>query len=290
MFTGLAKAGGLRSNIGIVSLENLRVGKTYSIFHLASQPLRVANISGHTVKLKIEVGYPEPHRLVQGYEVIPDISWVKLEKSEFVLEPGQTAVADFTISIPNDDTYVGKKYQFYIWSRVVEMPGVGGMPVFPAVKGFVCFTIAPIKAGISDEKAEEIRANLAFSVTPYQMVVSGVEVGKKYDIAELSGKHFKLINPNDETFTYKMEVIPVRNSMLRLAPGYEDCPDPSFLGVDEPVFEVEGNSIKTKKVYIEFPKEDKYRNQKYDFIIYTYVLNQKIISGVYSEVLVTTNP
>jgi len=288
MFTGLAKGVGLRSNFGMLGLENLRIGKTYSIFNLTSQPLKVVNTTDKTVDLEIEVGYPDTYQLRNGYEAIPDISWVKLEKSEFRLEPGQIAVADFNISVPNDDKYVNKRYQFYIWSHVVKI--LEGGNLFPGVKGFVCFTIAPVKAGISDEEAEEIKANLMFSVVPYQVTVSGIEVGKKYDIAELTGKDFRLINPNDETFSYKMEVIPVRQSLMKLAPGYQDCPDPSFLIIDEPVFEVKGNSIKKKKIYLQFPKEDKYRNQKYDFIIYTYVLNQKIISGLYSEVLVIINP
>lgn len=292
MFSGLARAGGLRSNFGVLFLENLRVGRTYSILNLASEPLRVVNTTNNTVELKIEIGYPSPSDLRRSYEVIPSTSWIKLEKDEFTLEPGQMAVADFTISIPNDEKYIDKSYQFFVWSHVERLLGErkGGTHILPGVKGFICFTVAPIKPGVSDKEAEEIRANLGFNVTPNRITVTGIEVGKKYDIGKLIGKDFRLINPNDETFTYKMEPITVARSMMNLVPGYGDCPDPSFLIIDEPVFEVEGNSIKKKKIYIQFPKEDKYRNKKYEFIIYTYVLNQKIISGVYSDVFVITNP
>lgn len=288
MFCGLAKGGGLRSNFGVLILENLRIGRTYSVFDLASEPLKVVNTSDSTVELKIELGYPAVHELKPGFEVIPDTSWVKLEKSEFTLEPGQTAVADFTVSIPNDEKYINQRYQFFIWSHVVNIHGGGN--IFPAVMGFVCFTVAPVKAGVSDEEAEKIKANLSFSVLPHRITLSRIEVGKKYDIADLTGNDFKLINPNDETFTYKMEPITVSRSMLNLAQGYEDCPDPSFIMIDKPVFEVKGNSIEKKKIYIQFPKEDKYRHRRYEFIIYTYVLNQKIISGVYSDIFVITNP
>lgn len=291
VFNGLARGGGLKSNYGMLFLENLRVGRTYSILNLASQPLKVVNTTDYTVELKIETGYPAAFKLMRGYEVIPSTSWIILEKTEFRLEPGQTAIADFTISIPNDDKYVNKRYQFFIKSRVARKLGIGGGAVMlPAVKGFICFTIAPVKAGVPDEEVEEIRANLTFSVIPHRIRLKGIKVGKRYDIAKLIGKDLRLINPNDETFTYKMEPITVRKSMMNIERGYKDCPNPSFLIIDEPVFEVEENSIKKKKIYIQFPKEDKYRNQKYEFVIYTYVLNQKIISGVYSEVLVTTNP
>lgn len=291
MFSGLANGGGLRSNFGVLFLENLRVGKTYSILNLASEPLRVLNTTDSTLELQIEIGYPFPSDLKGAYEVIPSTSWIRMEKNLFRLEPGQTAVADLEISIPNDDKYIDGKYQFFIWSHVLRrLGGRGGTNILPGVKGFICFTVAPIKAGVSDEEAEEIRANLSFSVLPHRITLSGIEVGKKYDIADLIGSDFKLINPNDETFTYKMEPITVRKSMMNFTQGYQDCPDPSFLIIDEPVFEVKANSVKKKKIYLQFPKEDKYRNQKYEFIIYSYVLNQKIISGLYSEVYVVTNP
>lgn len=291
MFSGLARAMGLRSNFGMLFLENLGVGKTYSIFDLAAEPLKVVNVSDSTVDLEIEIGYPAQHQLRPGFEAIPDISWVKLEKSSFRLEPGQMALADFTISIPKDENYVNKMYQFYIWSHVVKIAAVGGgMPIFPAVKGFVCFTTSPVKPGVSEEEAEKVRANLVFSVVPHQITLNGIELGKKYDIGKFTGKEIKLINPNDEAFTYKMEPITVARSMMRLAGGFEDCPDPSFLTIEEPVFEVEPNSIKKKKIYLHFPKEDSYRDRKYEFIIYTYVLNQKVITGVYTDVFVITKP
>ena len=287
-FSGFADAGGLKSNFGVLFLENLRVGRTYSIFNLASQPLRVVNTLDSAVDLKIEVGYPSTWHLRTGYEVIPSTSWVRLEKSEFRLEPGGIAVADFTINIPNEEKYINKAYQFHIRSRVTKI--LKGGNILPAVKGYICFTTAPIKPGVSDEEVEEIRANLSFSVIPHRVTLNGIEVGKKYNIANVIDQEFKLINPNDETFTYKMEPISVKRSMMKLARGYRDCPDPSFLIIEEPVFEVKGNSIKKKKIYLQFPNEEKYRNQKYEFVIYTYVLNQRIISGVYSEVYVVTNP
>jgi len=291
MFGGIVRGGGLKSNFGVLFLENLRVGKTYSILNLASEPLRVVNTTDSTLELQIEIGYPSPSDLKRGYEVIPSTSWIRLEKNLFRLEPGQTAVADFHISIPNDDRYIDGRYQFFVWSHVLRrLGGRGGTHILPAVKGFICFTVAPIKAGVSDEEAEEIRANLSFSVLPHLIKLQGIEVGKKYDIAQLIGSDVRVINPNDETFTYKMEAITVNKSMMNLTRGYQDCPDPSFLIIDEPVFEVKGNSIRKKKIYLQFPKEDKYRNQNYEFIIYTYVLNQKIISGVYSEVYIITSP
>ena len=55
-FSGFAEAGGLRSNYGMLFLENLKVGKSYSILNLASQPLKVVNTTDYTVELKIETG------------------------------------------------------------------------------------------------------------------------------------------------------------------------------------------------------------------------------------------
>lgn len=119
-------AGGLSTTFGEVKLENLKIGEEYSMEETAEFPLVVQNTSDEQLALKVEVLYPKKEELKKGFEPIPDISWISLEKEEFTLKPQEKAKTDVIIKIPNDEKYAGKKYQVYLWSHTVGRSlGVG---------------------------------------------------------------------------------------------------------------------------------------------------------------------
>lgn len=113
-----AEAGGLSTTFSEVTLEDLETGKTYSTKETANMPLEVANTGKEPVNLKVELIMPQAEELKKGFEPIPDLSWVKLEKTEFNnIKPNEKAVTDVVFSIPNTEKYMGKKYQVFIWSH-----------------------------------------------------------------------------------------------------------------------------------------------------------------------------
>ena len=122
-----ADASGLTTAFSEVTLENLEIGKSYSTKEVANLALEVVNTGKEEVDLKMELLMPQEQELKQGYEPIPSLSWIKLEKTEFTkIMPNHTAVTDVLISIPDQKEYKGKKYQAYIWSHTVgETVGVG---------------------------------------------------------------------------------------------------------------------------------------------------------------------
>lgn len=129
-------AGGLSTTFGEVKVENLKIGKEYSLEEVAKFPLIVNNTSDEVLELKVEVLYPKPKELKEDFEPIPDISWITLEKEEFTLKPQEEAKTDVIIRIPDDKKYLGKRYQVYIWSHTVGRSlGVG-------LKSRLLFTIA----------------------------------------------------------------------------------------------------------------------------------------------------
>lgn len=112
-------AGGLSTTLVEVKLENLKPGGTYSLKELKNKSLVVRNTTNDiTVDIEIEAEAPVDYNLVPGYEPIPDLSWVKIEKPSFKgIGPGKSAETDITISIPKKGKYRGKKYQVYIYSH-----------------------------------------------------------------------------------------------------------------------------------------------------------------------------
>jgi hypothetical protein len=113
-------AAGLKTTFVKVTLENLRIGDTYNIRRLANLPLAVYNTGADTIGLKVEPTVPLAGELREGYEPIPDPSWVTLTQEIFEgIRPGAPGMTDVVISIPNDVRYLGKRYQVMIWSHTV---------------------------------------------------------------------------------------------------------------------------------------------------------------------------
>lgn len=119
-------AGGLETNFGEVVVENLPPGVTYSMEKEGGMPLMINNTSIEEVDLKIEVLSPAEADLKTGYEPIPDSNWIELAQKEFHIKPGKSVKTDVIIHIPNEDKYLGKQYQVYLWAHTVGRAiGVG---------------------------------------------------------------------------------------------------------------------------------------------------------------------
>ena len=132
-------AGGLRTQLGEVVVENLQIGQTYNLADLANLSLRVTNTSDYRVKLRMDVLAPDEVELRHQAQPIPDLSWIALSCDTFYLEAGEEAVSDIMISIPDEEQYLGKRYQFMIWSHTVPSTE-GGMFLATGLKSRIIFT------------------------------------------------------------------------------------------------------------------------------------------------------
>ena len=117
--SAIAIAGGLSTTFVEIKLKDLETGNTYSIKEMKGRALIVNNTTEDvTVDIKIEAEKPVDYNLVSGYEPIPDLSWVAIEKDYFKdIGPGESAKTDVLISIPKGRGHIGKKYQVYIYSH-----------------------------------------------------------------------------------------------------------------------------------------------------------------------------
>ena len=102
-------AGGLSSNWGEIVVENLEIGKSYDLNKYAGSPFTIVNNFESGVDLKLKVLLPQAQELKPGYEPIPDISWVKLEKEELKVGALKKEVVNVKLTIPKDKRYSGKK-------------------------------------------------------------------------------------------------------------------------------------------------------------------------------------
>jgi len=272
---------GLRTTFGEVLIENLVIGETYNLREFANLPLKVTNKGEEPINLQIEVIVPKKEEVKEGYEPIPSASWITLGQGYFVLGPGEDAITDVIISIPDDEKYLGKAYQTYIFSHTVGRPGVA-----LGLQSRLLFTIAPTREGKVGKPVKPL-ATLNFEIVPHEIVLQNVPIGKKQSVKELSGKTLRILNPNDEAYMFKLESISLKDSLWKPKEKFEEV-DPSFLTFSKLKFKVKGKSIKEIKLYLNFPRDELYAGKTYIFIIRAEVLEQEIPVSMYSKLYVTT--
>jgi len=278
------QAGGLRTHWGEVAIRNLKIGQPYNIREMNNLPLVIFNTGDEVIDLKIEVLKPEANELKEGFEAIPDVSWVKIGQDLFTVEPNGKASTDVIISIPDDEQYLGKKYQAWIWSHTV-----GKGMVASGLQSRILLTVASAEEDSSQKGVGDkgLGGNSDFSVLPYETYVQDAKVGRVCEVEDLTGVTLRVVNPNNKEYAYKIESIRVEDSLLKLKEGYEDCPNPSFLIFSELEFVVPAKGTKEIKMHLAFPNEKEYIGKKYMFVIHTKVIKQVRTHGVYSILYVS---
>ncbi len=274
---------GISTSFSEVLLEDLQPGVKYSIEKIANFPLKVINNSSEKVSLKIEA--IESSNLRPGFEKIPDLSWISLEKNEFSLNPYETAITDLLIQIPDKKKYLDKKYQVNIWSHVLSK-NEGGVVFAPGLESVLLITTNKVKIKNTELVTEKV--NLTFSVEPMKTFFYDIKVCKFYDLYEYKNESIKIINSDNIEHTYLLQSLPIKESMVKLEENYKECPNPNFLSFHRPEITVPAGQTGEIKLYLKFPDKKKYRNEKYMFVIYVSVKAKGIGGGIYTKVFVET--
>lgn len=269
-------ATGITASFEEVTIQNLRIGQEYHTLQLANLSLVITNKGMRAINLKTDILSPTEKKLKEGYQPIPDISWIKLVPDGSTLGPGKKQETDIIISIPDKDEYLGKKYQFNIRSySTSEVINVG-------VESKVLFT--------TFRKRGKIRKplNLNFEVTPEEIYIEKVKLGSIIDVEKVTGKLLEIKNLGEIGSIYNFESIQVKDSLIKLTEGYEDCPNPSFLTFSAEQIMIGMQESKKVKMFLRIPKKRKYRKKKYMFIARVKVLSGDVAKEVYCRVYVST--
>ena len=274
-------AGGISTTFTEVVVRNLSIGKNYVIGQKIGRQLRVRNKSEDPIELKMEVLVPSKSELKEGYEPIPDASWIELEKDYFSVEPSKFALTDVIITVPSDKKYLGKKYQAYIWSHTV---GKGKLPIALGLKSRLLLEISEKERDLS----QEFGGRFDFAVFPYEMVVENVKLGQVCDIKKVFGKVLELKNRSRYPHIYEIRSISAKRAGIEVESGYEDCADPDFLTFDKSKFGLKGKKKTRIKMYLNFPKREEYAGRKYIFVTRIRLLEEEFLLNRYLKLYVST--
>lgn len=276
--------GGMRTPLGEVVIRGLKIGQTYSMYKLLNLPLRVVNTGDDSVDIRIDassVSVPN-----QGYTALPPGSWVRVEQSTFTVQPNREAVTDLIISIPNDPSLLGRRFQADVWTHSTD-PRALQVGLLSHLLIQIDST-PPTEEELKKKFVDESLANLDFTVSPVNAAVDGVPLGKDFDLRKERKMSIKLINPNDRALDFRVRSIPVWESMVTPPPGIDAADDPKWLKPAKDVMRVDANSIADMPITLNIPDGAANRGRSLLFIVSFEVLQQKIPTRVYYRLRVDT--
>jgi len=276
------QARGLSTSLGEVVVENLQVGQTYSLKQLANLRLTVTNNSDDSVALKMDILSPDSSQLKKGSSPIPDILWLKLSQSAFVLGPNEIALSDITLSIPDENRYLGKKYQVAIWSHTVALAG-SAMSLGLGLKSRIIFTTDTARVP-ANKIVKSSDASVELVLKPANLFLDDVELGTVYDPEARKGTVLTVSNQSGHEQLLRLRSLTVGNSVATLTKGYEDAPDASYLRFSEDEFVIPPFGTKEVRVYLDFSRRTEYCDRQFMFVIHAYVVGERVSAGVYSRV------
>jgi hypothetical protein len=202
----------------------------------------------------------------------------------FILSGGAQAEAQIQIAIPDDPAYLGKTFQFTIWSHTI--PRGTGMALAFGLKTRIIFSIDSVPPSGDDVEATG-SASVKFAIVPEEIHLDKITPGAVFDVAVDGGRVLEITNHGDDTQTVILNSRRVHGSLATLTPGYEDTPDASFLQFSEDEITVGPGETKTVNLYLAFPSSQKYTGHRYMFVIHGTTVGGRITTGVYSRLYAT---
>ena len=193
----VASAGGLRCSVGEVVLENLKISQTYSLRTLANLPLTLTNTGDHSVTVALDPMVPGESELRGGAEPIGSLAWVSVMPETLTLEAGQTATADVSLVLPDDETLFGRRFQAMVWSHTLPDPND---LVSVGLKSRIIFSVDTER----DSSSIAPTGELGIELESAELKLSGLKARKAYRLQDLMTRPMSVRNTSSRTLTIEL--------------------------------------------------------------------------------------
>ena len=282
-----SSAAGLRTKFGEVVVQGLKIGRTYSLKDLVNLPYSVVNTGDEETELLIDVVWATSDVVKVGYEQIGALDWVKLAETRFVVAPNREVASDLTISIPNDPSLLGRRFQASIWARTRSMKGMLAAGMQSRLLIHIDST-PPTEEELKRKFVNKRLANLEFSIMPTYGKALDVPLGRPVDLRKHAKVSVKIINANPEKLNFRVRSVPVWESLLQAPADFEPAYNPQWLKPGKDVTAIDGDSIAEVPLVLENPHEKLNRGKNFFFSVGVEVLEQEIPTRFYYRLYVTT--
>jgi len=223
----LLPAGALRAGISlhvpVFSVDNLLLGRVYIASRdILGSPLTLTNGTETPLKCSLHFYVPGKDQLREGAEPIPDASWVTPARDSFALPPGKDGGADFYVSIPNDKSLLGRKFQVQF---VAQTSGEGQF-VQLGMGGRAFLTVLNKSVEWSAQEKKDKMFGVRFRTDPLALRSNDVPLGRRMPFKKLAGTRWLVRNDGDYPAKVSVRVATYEETETVLPPGYEAGPDP----------------------------------------------------------------
>jgi hypothetical protein len=275
-----ALAGGLSCSIGEVVIENLKIGQRYSLKTLANLPLSLTNTSDYAVRVLIESVIPDSSELRHGAEAIPALSWASATPETLALEPEETATAELTLEIPDDESLFGRKFQAIFWSHTLPRPGE---LLAYGLKSRVIFTIDRSR----EDEGVHPAGDLSLALLPAQIELEGIARGRTYRLEESVRQPLTIRNTSAQLVRVELRALSLQDAGVRPEEGCADLLGDGAVALSPSSFSLKPGEARTVEGTVFVAKQSQPLAAK-DFmcIIAAGVTDQAVKTQIYSRVLV----
>jgi hypothetical protein len=257
LFWGAAAAHALslRSTRAEAFLGESPPGGTLSYSRALGAPLGVENAGTEPARIELSVAIPPPGELADGYEALPDPSWVRLEKASHALEPGARGETDVRVVLPKDARLEGRQFQFHCLFRGRETAG-GGLTLR---------TRLLLAAGAGDPPQTAGAAPEGFALLPARGRAEGVPLGRPFAPPSGAGG-LKLVNAGTREATVRLSTLRAWPEDFSPPEGFAPAPNPRWLRTGAPV-RLPAGSIASAALELMVPDEPRYRGRRWAFLV-----------------------
>jgi len=268
--SGAKPAGGIRTDFGDVLIENLGIGRTYNLRDLAGVPFKITNSGAATVDLQCDVQSPlegmiGEKRIKEGYKPIPSNDWVKMSQTKFIVPSGESALTDILITIPNDTSLYGKKFQASIYSRTM---GVGGLNLGVWSHLLLDIALSPEdQARVEKNRKKGLPTGMEYSLIPDKVLLENVPLGKTLNIKKQFKRTIMLANAGTINAKIKATVVRFGDTPLTPQQGYEGSDQTGWLKLGKTIFDIEPSSFDDPGIEISLPNDKTLHGKKLMFVI-----------------------
>lgn len=279
-----SRAGGLATTTGSMYLGNLKIGQTYSLKQLVGYGFNAQYRGVALVVVNISARRPR-NTTSDGFEPIPDETWVDIDRRSFALDSYQTAETDIHVTIPNDEKYLGKKYCVLIVPETSAATVVGGgIALGTALECALRLDIAP-KPATPEEirllKKQLLGQALQVNISPERVFLTEVPIGRNVDVKQEYGDDIKIVNMSDFECNVEIEQLPASKLGFFPPVGYKEPEKQEWLKLGKKKFKVGANQIGIIPLYVNLPKDKVKKNDKLLFTMRV-LLSSKIRQVMYT--------
>jgi hypothetical protein len=272
-----AHAGGLRCSVGEVVVENLKIGKTYSLRALANLPLSITNTGSEPVTVRVEPLVPALTETKQGAEPLPAINWAQAVPDSFELDPQETKAVEMILSIPEEEAYFGRKFQVNFWSHT--LPKANQFLAY-GLSSRVIFTVDRVREGSNSSPT----GDLSYSVLPGEVRLRSPLLGVTYQLEELLEKPLIIRNTSSNKLTVELKTLRLQESVASVPEGYGDLWGSAEVNLSPSILYLEPGEERQISGTIRFDKKAKFSSENYLGIICAAITDQEVKTQIYSKI------